>query len=161
MVDEAMVQAKKEEEDKERKAEELIRKNWPQAKTSKTGVRYAILREGQGGIPSEASRVRLVYTGKPLVGGEAFASTADGTEPIFGAKPEPFAYTIGQTRINPGLDEAIEKMKVGEKRLVIIPANMAYGSRGFLGKERKDEKQFYIPPQATLVYEIEMLNLIH
>ena len=54
---------------------------------------------------------------------------------------EPFMYEAGKSRINPGLDAALMDMRKGEKRIVILPAHLAYGTGGFYAREKRGERR--------------------
>jgi FKBP-type peptidyl-prolyl cis-trans isomerase len=73
-----------------------------------------------------------------------------------GGKAEAFEYEVGKTRITPALDEAIESMKPGDRRIVIAQGALAYGTAGFYAKEVPGKKRFVISPNTTLVYEVEI-----
>ncbi len=143
-----------------RKADEdaLILKNWPNAIVGESGLKYVILREGRGMPPAVGEKIKVLYSGKCLLSGKAFVGmAADGT-PYWGDMAEPFVYEIGKTKINPGLDVALALIKKGEKRLIIVPAEMGYKTSGFYAKQRPNEKRFVISPNTLLVYEIERLE---
>lgn len=158
MVEEA--QARVKEADARRKAEEedLILKNWPNAVAGESGLKFIILREGQGKTPAAGEIAKVLYTGKCLLSGKAFVSTTPDGMPYWGDTAEPFVYEIGKTTVNPGLDSALAAMKKGEKRLVIVPSDMGYKTSGFYAKERPNEKRFVISPNTLLVYELERLE---
>ena len=92
----------------------------------------------------EAKRGDLVlvhYTGT-LTNGTKFDSSVD--------RNEPFEFDLGARKVIQGWDEGVEGMKVGGKRKLIIPYDLAYGEHGRAPK---------IPPRATLVFEIELLKV--
>jgi cyclophilin family peptidyl-prolyl cis-trans isomerase len=156
MVEAAKVRVK--EADAKRKAEEdaAIETGWPNATRLDSGLKYVVLREG-GGTPAVAGqKVQVAYSGKCLLSGKAFVSTEDAGKPYWGNTPEPFEFEIGKTTVNPGLDAAVAQMKRGERRLVIVPAALGYGTSGFYAKQRPGEKRFVISPSTLLVYEIEV-----
>ncbi len=90
----------------------------------------------------------------------AFVSTADAGKPYFGAKPEPFEFEIGKPQVNRGFDAAVGQMKKGETRILIIPASQGYGTAGFYDRERPGQKRFHISPNTTLVYQVEVLDIL-
>lgn len=120
---------------------EFVQKNWPEAKKTNTGLRYIILREGQGEMPVPGSKCAVVYVGR-LLNGKVFNQLDD--------RANPFVFRIRRGEVIEGWDQILQLMKVGEKRLVVIPGELAYGTRG-----RPPD----IPRNATLVFEIELLEI--
>jgi FKBP-type peptidyl-prolyl cis-trans isomerase len=97
--------------------------------------------EQQVGTGTEArpgSRVEVHYTGW-LLDGKQFDSSRGGA---------PFAFELGAGQVIKGWDQGVAGMRVGGKRSLTIPPELAYGLRGFPG---------VIPPQATLRFEVELL----
>lgn len=119
---------------------EYVEKTWPEAKKTTTGIRYIILREGEGEKPKPGDKVNVLYVGR-LLDGKVFDQA---TEP-----EKPFAFRIRREQVIEGWDQVLQLMKKGEKRLVIIPPELAYGTRGQPPK---------IGRNATLVFEIELLS---
>ncbi len=155
-------------EEKKRAAErEWIARNHPNAAGPPGGVLTERLAPG---MPAPSSGpLRVKYTGKALrymghvTGREgppieeiAFASGVNGV--VGNTAPEVFTVEIGKTRINPGLDEAIAAMAPGERRVVIVPAALAYGRAGSYAPESPGAKRLVISPHTMLVYEVEVLN---
>lgn len=119
---------------------EFVEKTWPEAKKTVTGIRYLIMREGQGDTPKPGDKVNVLYVGR-LLDGKVFDQA---TEP-----DKPFTFRIRRDMVIEGWDQVLQLMKRGEKRLVIIPPELAYGTRGQPPK---------IGRGATLVFEIELLS---
>jgi FKBP-type peptidyl-prolyl cis-trans isomerase len=119
----------------------FVQKNWPQAKKTDTSIRYIIEREGSGFPPKSGDMVSVLYVGR-LLDGTIFDQNQD--------KAHPFTFRVGREKVIEGWDEIVPMMRPGEKRLVIIPSELAYGTRGFLPR---------IPRDATLVFEIELLKV--
>jgi len=120
------------------RAVELIKTRWPDARTTGTGLMYIVLQKGSGERPDFGDTVRVHYT----------ASLLDGT--VFDSsekRAKPAEFQIGQ--VIEGWNEALLMMKKGEKRLIIIPPELAYGERGYPG---------VIPPDAFLVFEVELVD---
>ena len=159
LVEKANERVKKKEERKKQKEEKIIRKNWPNAITAENGARYVILKEGTGAKPEEGAMLKVIYTGQ-FMDGSKFSSSADQGKPVSGAAATPFEYIVGKSRVNPGFDAALKDMKKGEKRILILPSSLAYRIRGFYGKEKKGEARFVISPNTTLVYEVELLDIV-
>ena len=159
----AMVEAAKvrvAEADVRKKAEEdaAVARNWPDAVALENGLRYVVLREGKGKVPATGRKVRAAYSGKCLLSGKSFVSTEDAGKPYWGETPAPFEFEAGKTKVNPGVDAAIALMKKGERRLVIVPAALGYGTSGFYARQRPGEKRFVISPNTMLVYKLEIVS---
>ncbi len=109
--------------------------------TTKTasGLQLIAIENGSGAMAQRGQVVRVHYTGY-LTDGTKFDSSVD--------HGEPFEFPLGMGRVIPGWDEALALMRVGDKRRLIIPPELGYGSRG-AGR--------VIPPGATLVFDVELL----
>lgn len=123
---------------------DLVEKTWPQARKTNTGIRYVIEREGKGDCPIPGEMVSVLYAGTLLQGGKAFDHNQD--------RAHPFVFRLGRGFVIQGWDQVIQLMKPGEKRLVIIPPELAYGTHG---------QPPSIPRDASLVFEIELLSVKH
>jgi FKBP-type peptidyl-prolyl cis-trans isomerase len=119
---------------------EFVEKTWPQAKKTTTGIRYVIMREGEGATPKPGDKVNVLYVGR-LLNGKEFDKAEDPTQP--------FTFRIRREMVIEGWDQVLQLMRKGEKRLVIVPPELAYGTRGQPPK---------IGRNATLVFEIELLS---
>jgi peptidylprolyl isomerase len=127
--------------DKATKINTTIKERWPTAKTSPSGLMYVITREGSGtATPTKGDMVTAHYTGT-LLDGTKFDSSVD--------RNKPFTFKVGLSQVIKGWDEAFLGMKKGEKRTLIIPPSLGYGSRGAGGA---------IPPNATLIFDVELLD---
>lgn len=111
------------------------------AVTSKTGLKYIVLEEGKGSKPQKGATIVAEYTGW-LTDGKKFDSSKD--------HPGEFSFQVGLGQVVPGWDEALSDMKVGERRKLIVPPDLAYGSKGAGG---------VIPPDATLVFEVKLAKI--
>ena len=111
------------------------------ATTTKSGLAYFMIKEGQGAQASAGKTVSVHYTGK-LADGTKFDSSYDRNAPI--------EFPLGQGKVIPGWDEGIALLKVGGKATFIIPPHLAYGERGAGG---------VIPPNATLIFEVELMGI--
>lgn len=98
------------------------------------------LKPGAGREAKSGDRVNVHYTGT-LLDGTKFDSSVD--------RGEPFPFTIGQGEVIKGWDQGVAGMKKGGKRKLTIPAALGYGERGSPPK---------IPPNATLVFEVELVG---
>ena len=103
------------------------------------GIRFKILREGEGPQPVSGNRVTVHYRGRFLDGTEFDNSYTKG---------KPVTFTVMSPGVIRGLSEAFKDMRKGEHRLVIIPYKYAYGSNG----------RGPIPPRTPLVFEVELLD---
>ena len=124
-------------------AEDLdyVEKTWPDAKKTNSGIRYVILQAGTGARPKPGENVAVLYTGR-LLSGDVFDQAID--------KDKPFVFRVAREQVIQGWDQVLLMMKVGEKRLVVIPPELAYGTRGQPPK---------IPRNATLAFTIELLEI--
>ena len=109
--------------------------------TTKSGLKYVDQKVGDGAEAKEGSKVKVHYTGT-LENGKKFDSSLD--------RGEPFELTIGKSRVIKGWTEGLQGMKVGGKRKLIIPPDLGYGADG---------SPPVIPPNSTLIFEIEMLDV--
>ena len=97
--------------------------------------------EGQGATPQAGDRVTVHYTGW-LQDGTKFDSSRD--------RGQPFVFTIGRGQVIRGWDEGVAIMHVGDSVRLTIPPELGYGARGAGG---------VIPPNATLIFEVELLGV--
>ena len=105
----------------------------------KNGVQIEILKVGNGVENKNGDTVIVNYLGI-LENGTKFDSSYD--------RGVPFEFTLGEGQVIPGWEIGVEGMKVGEKRKLTIPSELAYGTAG-AGSA--------IPPNATLIFEVELL----
>ncbi len=157
LVDARKMAVKEEELRYTETTESFIRAQWPQATPY---FRQATLVAGDGPLPKPGDKLRVRYTGQ-IPGGDSFVSTSDGGKPWYGASADTFEYAVGSTRITPGFDAAVAGMRKGEKRVLILPSEQAYGHGGYYPPERKGEKRFHVGPNRMIIYEVEVLDLIH
>jgi cyclophilin family peptidyl-prolyl cis-trans isomerase len=158
MVETARVRVAKEEAEKKAREDEFVRAHWPEAVDAGDGLMYVVLRPGAGRPPAEGDTVKASYAGQAPLAGKSFISTTDQGQPFWGETPEPFELVVGRPGVNPGLDRAIAAMAKGEKRLVIVPAALGYGTSGFYARQRPGQKRFVISPNTLLIYEVELLK---
>ena len=110
--------------------------------TNKSGLKYVELKEGTGDEAKAGQTVEVHYTGW-LKDGTKFDSSKD--------RGKPFEFPLGAGRVIKGWDEGVAGMKVGGKRKLIIPPDLAYGKRG--------AGNGLIPPDAELTFEVELLAI--
>ena len=106
-----------------------------------TPLTVEILAEGMGHAPHAGDRVSVHYTGW-LTNGQKFDSSKD--------RNEPFEFILGAGQVIQGWDEGVAQMRVGERARLTIPPELGYGPRGAGG---------VIPPNATLIFEVELLEV--
>ena len=105
-----------------------------------SGLQYWDIKVGTGRTADRGNTVHVHYTGW-LTNGKKFDSSVGG---------QPFQFRIGAHQVIAGWEEGVTGMKVGGKRQLRIPPNLAYGKEGYPGA---------IPPNATLVFDIELLRV--
>ena len=109
-------------------------------KTTASGLQYEVITEGSGAKPGKTDMVKVHYTGS-LLNGQIFDSSVQRGEPA----------QFGVHQVIPGWTEALQMMAVGSKYKLYIPAKLAYGSNGAGDR---------IPPNATLIFEVELLDIV-
>jgi FKBP-type peptidyl-prolyl cis-trans isomerase len=128
-------------EDKEiTERNEYIQANYPDATPTASGIYYIQQKKGKGKKAESGKKVKVHYTGK-FLNGEVFDSSVERGEPI--------DFTLGRGEVIRGWDEGIGMMTVGEKAVLVIPSNLAYGPGG----------RGTIPPSSTLVFEVELIEV--
>jgi len=113
----------------------------PKLITTKSGLKYAELEVGAGTEVKTGMLVLVDYEGR-LANGEKFDSSYD--------RREPFSFKIGAGQVIQGWEEGVIGMKVGGKRKLVIPPDLAYGEAGAPPR---------IPPNATLTFEVKVLKV--
>jgi cyclophilin family peptidyl-prolyl cis-trans isomerase len=159
MVEAARAKVNQAEAEKRAEEETTIRNKWPQAQVLDGGVRSVVVKRGVGAPAEPGTKMKVLYAGKYLKG-PGFVSTADGGTPYFGKKPAPFEFEVGKAMVNRGFDAAVAQMKKGEKRILIVPASQGYGTAGYYDREKPGQKRFHISPNTTLVYEVQVLDIL-
>ena len=109
-------------------------------KVTDSGLQYKALKEGTGPSPKPTDRVRVHYKGT-LIDGTVFDSSYDRGEPA----------VFGLNQVIPGWGEALQMMKVGGKWQIFLPSEIGYGQNPPPGSQ--------IPPNAPLVFEVELLGI--
>ncbi len=107
-------------------------------KKTESGLLYKVIKQGEGALPVDTSKVEVNYEGR-LIDGTVFDSSYKRKQPA----------TFGVTQVIKGWTEALKMMPVGSVYELCIPYNLAYGERGNRN----------IPPYATLVFKVELLNI--
>lgn len=109
--------------------------------TTKSGLKYIMVKEGTGVQPENGKQVFVHYTGY-LQDGTIFDSSIK--------RGQPLPFKLGTGRVIKGWDEGVALLKVGGKTRLIIPSNLAYGEKGYPG---------LIPPNATLTFDVELVDV--
>jgi FKBP-type peptidyl-prolyl cis-trans isomerase len=111
-------------------------------KTTASGVQYWDLKVGTGATATNGKTVTVHYTGWLASNGKKFDSSVD--------RGQPFMFQLGAGQVIKGWDEGVAGMKIGGKRQLRIPPDLGYGARGAGG---------VIPPNATLLFDVELLGV--
>ncbi len=109
--------------------------------TTRSGLKYIDEVVGEGAEVKSGDTVSVHYTGW-LKDGTKFDSSRD--------RNQPFPVPVGKGQVIKGWDEGLQGMKAGGKRKLIIPADLAYGPRGYPGA---------IPPNAELTFDVEVIKI--
>jgi peptidylprolyl isomerase len=113
--------------------------------TTSSGLKITDTQAGTGATPKTGQTCVMHYTGWLYQDGKKGAKFDSSVD-----RGQPFEFPIGTGRVIKGWDEGVASMKVGGKRTLIIPPELGYGSRG-AGN--------VIPPNATLLFEVELLGV--
>ncbi|MDD4990322.1 MAG: FKBP-type peptidyl-prolyl cis-trans isomerase [Candidatus Pacebacteria bacterium] len=118
-----------------------LNNNMENQATGSQEIKIEVLQQGTGPEAKSGDVVSVHYTGY-LINGQVFDSSI--------GRGEPFVFTLGAGQVIKGWDQGVLGMKVGEKRKLTIPPQLAYGEAGAGG---------VIPPNATLVFDVEMIKI--
>jgi peptidylprolyl isomerase len=113
----------------------------PAAVTTPSGLTYLITKAGTGRQPKTGETVIINYAGM-LTSGLKFDSSHD--------RDQPFSFKLGVGQVIKGWDEGVAHLRVGDHAILVIPSELAYGSRGAGG---------VIPPDATLIFVVEVVDV--
>ncbi len=108
--------------------------------TTADGLQYWDIKVGTGATAVDGKNVKVNYTGW-LTNGKQFDTSVGKA---------PFGFPLGAGKVIKGWDEGVAGMKVGGKRQLRIPPDLAYGARGYPG---------FIPPNSTLIFDVELLSV--
>ncbi|WP_170309673.1 FKBP-type peptidyl-prolyl cis-trans isomerase [Litorilituus lipolyticus] len=109
--------------------------------TTESGLQYGVIKSGQGAAVELNKEVAFHWTGFLQSTGESFGSSRD---------TEPFYFITGKRQVIAGAEEALLKMRVGDRYKLIVPPNLAYGDKGIENS---------IPPNATLIFDYEVMSV--
>lgn len=120
--------------------EDFIRRHHWTMKTTSTGLRFMIMKQGIGAKAVEGRTVKLAYTLSLLNGDTVYTALKDG----------PIVFQVGKGQVITGLEEAILLLKVGDHAKFIIPSHLAFG---LIGDQKK------IREKASLIYDIDFISM--
>ena len=129
------------EAEEKRKQKELLDKVAAGYDETNSGLRYKIIQKGGGKKATKGAKVSVHYKGQ-LLDGTVFDSSYKRKQPI--------DFNVGIGQVISGWDEGIQLLQVGDKARLVIPSHLAYGERGAGG---------VIPPNATLIFDVELIDV--
>jgi FKBP-type peptidyl-prolyl cis-trans isomerase len=106
-----------------------------------SGLEYWDIKVGTGAVAQSGQHVKVDYTGWLTTGKKFDSSVGTG---------KPFEFMLGASQVIKGWDEGVVGMKVGGKRQLRIPPDLAYGAAGYPGA---------IPPSATLIFDVQLVDV--
>ena len=136
----AAERAKQRAAQKREKYEAVIKQKFPNAVKTENGIFYTITKEGKGAKAQTGKTLTMKYKGSLL----------DGTVFDDSDMHEPLKFVAGAGQLIAGFDQQAVQMATGEKRTIVIPPELGYGSRGAGG---------VIPPDSYLVFDLELLSV--
>lgn len=104
------------------------------------GIKKLITKKGNGEMPSQGDKIHAHYDGRLATDGKQFDSSYN--------RGQPFSFTLGKGQVIQGWDKGFATMSLGEKAILVLEPNYAYGSRGAGG---------VIPPNAKLYFAVELM----
>jgi peptidylprolyl isomerase len=135
-------------------------------------LRYQDTKIGTGAVAEPNKLYKVHYTGWLAADGRKFDSSYDHSrppvlgkdgKPVLGddgkpkqGDPQPISFPQGFGRVIPGWDQGFEGMKIGGKRRIFIPWQLAYGAKG---RPTNDPKNPGIPPKADLIFDVELIDV--
>ncbi|WED63739.1 FKBP-type peptidyl-prolyl cis-trans isomerase [Synoicihabitans lomoniglobus] len=119
----------------------IVKREFPNAERTSTGLWTELLRAGDGAQANRGDTVSVLFKGS-LLDGTVFDEMQDATKP--------FTFQLDRKKVIDGWEYGLLMMREGEKRLLIVPYELGYGTRG-----RSPD----IPRMATLVFEVELLKV--
>jgi FKBP-type peptidyl-prolyl cis-trans isomerase len=120
---------------------DYVMKTWPDAQISNSGIRFVVETQGKGPLLQPGDHVMVHYVGK-LLSGKVFDQNHDNVHP--------FQFHLDRGEVIAGWDQILQIMHVGDKWLVIVPPELAYGRLG---------QPPMIPSFSTLVFDIEVVGI--
>jgi len=126
-------------EAKSKEAASAVLKQFESGKTTASGLKYIVIKEGTGATPVATSNVKVHYTGT-FLDGKVFDSSVQRGQPI----------DFGLNQVIKGWTEGVQLMKEGAKYKFYIPYALAYGEQGYAGA---------IPPKSDLIFEVELIKI--
>jgi FKBP-type peptidyl-prolyl cis-trans isomerase len=119
---------------------DYVYSKWPNVQKTSTGIRYLVQKTGAGPLAKPGDMVYVLYKGM-LLDGTPFDENWDAQNA--------FHFRLDRGAVIKGWDQILQQMRVGERRLVIVPAELAYGDRGQPPK---------IPRDAVLVFDMQLIR---